>query len=212
MQIKKDEVQKKIISSGRELFMKDGFRKTSMREVARLSEVSTANIYNYFKNKEELFQSVVQVALDSYEKFILECYSKEVWKDESSWTMRAEVERFNGFIDMLYEYESEFILLFSKSEGSKFENYEIKMLDLQCNLSEEVNECMCREEKKFLKRRVPRFIVWSSAKMYMDIIVEGLCSGLDKKEVKKRIEECMYFLFYGYTGYFSDDLQKKQKK
>lgn len=212
MQIKKYEVQKRIISSGKELFLIEGFRKTSMRQVAKLSEISTANIYNYFKNKDELFQYIVQEALESYDKFILECYSKEVWEDEKSWTMEADVEKFNEFIDMLYEYKSEFILLFCKSEGSKFENYEMKMVEMFCGLSQKVNEYMHGGEKSFLKRKVPEFITRNSAKMYMEIIVDGICSGLDKREVKKRIEECVYFLFYGYIGYFSDELQKKHRK
>lgn len=114
-----------------------------MRQVAKSSEVSTANIYNYFKNKNELFQYIVREALESYEKFMLENYSNEIWENEKSWTLEAEVEKFNEFIDILYKYENEFMLLFSKSEGSKFENYQIKMLERQYELCLKVNEYTC---------------------------------------------------------------------
>lgn len=204
MQIKKEEVKDRIISSGKELFKKQGFRNTSMRQVAKKSEVSVANIYNYFKDKEELFRYIVRNAIESYENLILERYSKEIWADEKVWTLESEVEKFNEFIDIFYQYKDEFILLFCKSEGSKFANYPTKMLERHYKLSEKVNEYIYPGEKHFLKKKIPEFIVRNCVKMYMEIIVEGLSLGLDKIEMKKRVKEYTYFLFYGYKGYFVD--------
>lgn len=209
MQIKKEEVKNRIVFSAKELFKDHGFRNTSIRQVAKTSQVSTANIYNYFKNKDELFEYIIKEALETYEKFILDAYSKGLWKDKKSWTLESELERFNEFIDNIYEHEDEFMLLFLKSEGSKFENYKMKMVEKHCELSQEVNEYMYKNEKDFLKKKVPKFIVRNSVKMYMEIIIEGLNTGIDKSEMKNRIEEYMYFLFYGYTGYFSNKLCKK---
>lgn len=209
MQVKKNEVENRIVMAGKQLFMKHGFRNTSMRQIAKLSEISTANIYNYFKNKNELFQCIVIEAIEVYEKFLIESYSNEVFENERSWTIEGEIEICNDFIDILYDYKNEFILLLSKSEGSKFENYEIKMIEMQCKLSQKTNEYIDKGEKTFLRKKIPEFITRNTAKMYMEIIMEGLCSNLNKEEVKERVKECIFFLFYGYTVYFSDNLQKK---
>lgn len=202
-------MKNRIVISGKELFIKQGFRNTSIRQIANLSDVSIANIYNYFKNKDELFQYIVRDAIRVYEEFLLASYSNEVFENERSWTIEGELEICNKFIDILYDYQNEFILLLSKSEGSKFENYEMKMIEMQCGLSKKTNEYINKGEKTFLKKQIPEFITRNTAKMYMEIIVEGLCSRLNKTEVKERINECVFFLFYGYTAYFSDNIQNK---
>lgn len=202
-------MKNRIVISGKELFIKQGFRNTSIRQIANLSDVSIANIYNYFKNKDELFQYIVRDAIRVYEEFLLASYSNEVFENERSWTIEGEIEICNKFIDILYDYQNEFILLLSKSEGSKFENYEMKMIEMQCGLSKKTNEYINKGEKTFLKKQIPEFITRNTAKMYMEIIVEGLCSRLNKTEVKERINECVFFLFYGYTAYFSDNIQNK---
>lgn len=204
MQIKKEEIKNRIISSGKELFEKQGFRNTSMRQVAKLSNVSTANIYNYFKSKEELFQYIVKEALENYELLVFQRYSKDIWADKNVWTIEGEVEKFNKFIDVIYNYKEEFILLFCKSEGSKFENYQMKIIQKHYTLSKKVNECIYPNKKGFLKRTIPEFILKNCVKMYMEIIIDGLSFGMSKDAMKERIKECTYFLFNGYNGYLEN--------
>jgi len=47
-----------ILKAG-ELFWKNGFENTSMREIAKLCGYEPANIYNYFENKEQLLYEVL---------------------------------------------------------------------------------------------------------------------------------------------------------
>ncbi|MBO4488044.1 MAG: TetR/AcrR family transcriptional regulator [Bacteroidales bacterium] len=47
------------------LFQKYGFEKTSMEEIAREAHKSKRSIYNYFRNKEELFMKLVSSEIDS---------------------------------------------------------------------------------------------------------------------------------------------------
>ena len=44
----------------RQQFERNGYSKTSMREIAVLAGVGVGNIYNYFTNKDELFREVVR--------------------------------------------------------------------------------------------------------------------------------------------------------
>ena len=42
------------------VFIRRGYHGTSMRDIAKVSEVSLGNIYNYYPNKEALFQRIVE--------------------------------------------------------------------------------------------------------------------------------------------------------
>lgn len=48
-----------IEDAARELFIKQGFHATSMRDISRNAEVSLGNFYNYFPTKEAIFESII---------------------------------------------------------------------------------------------------------------------------------------------------------
>ena len=52
MQVKKDDVQGRIVSVAHEEFVRNGVKRTSMRTIAKLSGVSLGNIYKYFDSKD----------------------------------------------------------------------------------------------------------------------------------------------------------------
>lgn len=55
-----------IEDAARELFIKQGFHATSMRDISKRAEVSLGNLYNYYPTKESIFESIV----DQYLKVI----------------------------------------------------------------------------------------------------------------------------------------------
>jgi TetR/AcrR family transcriptional regulator of autoinduction and epiphytic fitness len=51
-----------ILKAAREIFLKDGYSRAAMAEIAREADVSTATLYKHFDSKESLFAAVVQDA------------------------------------------------------------------------------------------------------------------------------------------------------
>lgn len=51
--------KEKIEDAARELFIKQGFHRTSMRDIARGAKVSLGNLYNYYPTKEAIFESLI---------------------------------------------------------------------------------------------------------------------------------------------------------
>lgn len=70
MQVLKEEVQNNIIESAQNLFIELGFEKTSMEKIARQAGVSKSNLYNYYKSKDELFDTLTDSAAYQFEKLI----------------------------------------------------------------------------------------------------------------------------------------------
>ncbi len=61
-QVLKEEVRKAILAAALAEFYEKGFRKGSMRGIARRAGVAVGNVYRYFGSKEKVFRAVVEPA------------------------------------------------------------------------------------------------------------------------------------------------------
>ena len=60
MVVVKAEVKAQIVDVARKIFLRYGFRKTTMEEVATESRMGKSSIYYYFPGKEDIFKAVVE--------------------------------------------------------------------------------------------------------------------------------------------------------
>jgi len=65
--LKKQEQLQKIITIGRELFLKDG-NKMSMRELARQMDIAVSGLYRYVQNKRELWFACINKEFEKFSK------------------------------------------------------------------------------------------------------------------------------------------------
>ena len=61
-----------IINKSLTLFSEKGFEGVSMREIAAAVGIKAASIYNHFKNKEEIFSSIIDEMSRRYEAAVLQ--------------------------------------------------------------------------------------------------------------------------------------------
>jgi AcrR family transcriptional regulator len=52
--------KRKIEAAALQVFVKQGFHGTSIRDIANASDVSIGNIYNYYKTKEDLYKAIAE--------------------------------------------------------------------------------------------------------------------------------------------------------
>jgi AcrR family transcriptional regulator len=64
-QIAQEPRQKAILAAAFEVFRLYGFRRTSMEDIAQAAGMSRAAIYLHYRNKEDIFQSLVQFYFDT---------------------------------------------------------------------------------------------------------------------------------------------------
>jgi AcrR family transcriptional regulator len=55
----RDGLRRKILAAAEEVFVADGYRNVSMREIARRIEYSPTTIYRLFKNKDEIMEELI---------------------------------------------------------------------------------------------------------------------------------------------------------
>lgn len=117
MQVKKEEVRKKIIKAAVKEFKSNGYKNATMRKISNASGIPIGNLYRYYQNKETLFNSIV---FDVYEEL------KDLFKTGMERNEEPVEERslffFNKLIDIYAEnYDRTYILL-HRNVGTKYEN------------------------------------------------------------------------------------------
>lgn len=68
----KQEMRKRIIDAAMQVFMDEGYEKTSIRNIADKIEYSPATIYLYYKDKDELFYEVQSQAFEQLNQVFAE--------------------------------------------------------------------------------------------------------------------------------------------
>ena len=59
MVVVKSEIRTEIVQVASKFFSRNGFRKTTMDQVARAAKMGKSSLYYYYKSKEEIFEAVV---------------------------------------------------------------------------------------------------------------------------------------------------------
>lgn len=108
--------KERLLQSGKEEFLQHGFQNASLRRICANAGVTTGALYFFFRNKEDLFGSIVGKPLAAYHELIERSAKKEI-EDVSSATGNEE-----NLMRLLMTYREEFILLLEKSAGTKYEN------------------------------------------------------------------------------------------
>ena len=91
----KEELRRVILDAAREIFVRRGYESFSMRKLAEKIEYSPGSVYLHFKNKEQLFECLVDESFAHLLKTLLALRNGNEWQDpvaELKKGMRAYVE------------------------------------------------------------------------------------------------------------------------
>ena len=148
----------KIIGSARKLFLKKGYRQTTIRDICRASKLSNGTVYFYFKNKdaiyahiyEECFQflndMLEQSLSDSMPPFeqietVLKTYLKYFIEHREMWEMldisyrrlslpQELIRRFDGMVEKAYSFVHRAVQAYLDAKGltKSYDSLELALL------------------------------------------------------------------------------------
>jgi len=107
------ESKKKILSAATRVFSEYGYKGASMRMIARSADISIGGLYLYFKNKEDLYTTLIRISLND-----LAGETREALGD-----IDDPAEAIRTFISMRVNYAKrhrELILILGKEQGFTF--------------------------------------------------------------------------------------------
>ena len=210
MQTKKDYTREKIIEIAKRVFLKNGYGKTSMRDIAKGAGIGVSNIYNYFKSKDELFRHIVKPLLTELERMMREHHNVE---EQDDFICYATGQR-NGMVgDHVKEYmllinnhRDELKLLLYQSQGSSLEKY----ID---TYTDECTKTVLAFMDEF-KRKYPEYGVIHTPFTYhvhivwlFSFISEVIKHDLPANEIRRAIEDYILFEFNGWRALMNKNSQ-----
>lgn len=132
MQYLKDEVREKILSSALIEFKSNGYLDASMRNIASASGIALGSTYRYFKNKEELFNTLIEPIYDKLLLYIVKIQVKvnNCTNENCHGIAKYITEILNNITAFAKESNTELLIIFNKSKGSKFENFKKELVSL----------------------------------------------------------------------------------
>ncbi|QUH25906.1 TetR/AcrR family transcriptional regulator [Serpentinicella alkaliphila] len=148
MQYKKDEIRLKILLEAEKEFLEKGFDGASLRKIVKKAGTSIGNFYNYFENKEELFEELVKEEYTNLIYFLKNHNGVEapnfndILKEDQWKTILAST-----LYEMIPRLSNSFVLLFESSKGTKFENIRQEIVKI---LKEHFIEHMLDKGLKYL--------------------------------------------------------------
>ena len=124
MAVKDHTLDPLIIDAARQEFLAHGYQKASLHKIADRAGITTGALYTRYKNKDALFLSLVQPALEEMGRQAAPIRSlyESVQKNPSAQALLNAIRQEEQiYLNMLYNHYEDCILFFCRSEGSSLQ-------------------------------------------------------------------------------------------
>lgn len=142
------ETKQRLIESACAEFSEKGYTKASLRKICADAGVTTGALYFFFKDKEDLFAAIVEQPFNELKKILLGHFTteKEIPLSEIYEHIDGGHDEFSAaLIHQLYANYSAFMLLLTKSQGTRFERCVDEMVDMTDKTYRAMAEIMARQ-------------------------------------------------------------------
>lgn len=132
--MKNDDLKQIILISAREEFLEKGYIEASMRNISTKASITTGSVYNRFKDKEAMLDELVQESADTLLSMFMtsQCELASIPIEQQMGKLKEHVGKsITEMIDYIYDRFEDFELIICHSQGSKYEAYIEKFIDLE---------------------------------------------------------------------------------
>lgn len=197
MQKLKNDIRKQVIIHAKNEFIAKGFKDASMRTIAKNAGVGVSNIYNYFKNKDEIFREVLSPLLAALDKRMGEHNTEQHITTDVFTSEQYLCEMIDNFIYLVRQYKAELKLLLLQSHGSKLENFKDEYIDQSTETGIEYIKQM-KEKYLGINAELSKFFIHTMSSWWISIIGELVSHNLSDKEMETFVSE---FITFGSAGW-----------
>ena len=167
MQIQKKEIRDRIIQAALADFSERGYLNASMRNIAKIADLSVSNIYTYFESKEKLFYTITNTINE-----ILNELFQQLISVENTYGSEEFFNQFSTLIakpigDLIKKHRTSLILIMDRSQGTKYANFKHNFIK---RLEEHIWEQM-QTTRRFEEREV-------TDPFFVHILATNLVEGL----------------------------------
>jgi len=203
MQFAKDEIRQRIVDAAREEFLEKGFEKASIRTITARAKTSKSNLYNYFKDKNELFYSVLEPTLAKIQKGLEAAKASGASKGEGSYAREAQQRVIGTVMAFMAENLTDIKLLLFRAQGSSLENFKNEVTDVFTDIMDSWVRSVSpdKEISRLFVRCVSNFYISTVEQT----ILYGKAYGASKDQFGKILKEFTDFVYNGWKGVFQQE-------
>lgn len=196
-----DLTRQRIIECAKKEFLKRGFIKAQVVEIAKSAKITTGAIYRHFKDKEDLFLSLVREVYD-YTMNTLEYV--EAYEPDAMSVMLSEASVKDSFsetmkyVDYMYSHFEEFQLLLKCSQGSCMEDFIEEITKRYSKKNSDFIEALYKE--KIIDKKPDDLEIHIITKSFITALCECVLQNIPYDNVKSYIWDIVTFHHYGWYG------------
>lgn len=210
MQVLKENVRKNILRRALEEFAEKGFQKASMRRIAINTGFTVGNLYNYFRDKDELFDTVLAPVTEVITRYLDQLEKKDILSSSENWSLEFHMKVASDLSLFLHSNRELLEILLFKSHGSGLETFRDDVIEKYTDLS------MLFLQKATIvfpeiRANVSRFAVHNIASFGMTSITELLMHRVPYGEMASCMNEVMTFMYHGWQAVMNCDFSAMNK-
>ena len=183
----------KIIRCMKEEFLTFGYEKASLNRVSAKVGITTAGLYKHFKNKEDMFFSLVKDTLDAFHSVAASSTHQMETENEynpfdDDWAM--------FWVDFIYKNYAGVKLLICCSKGSAYENFEEDLIRKEAEANKEYADILRTSGK--MKKEISDMQWHILATAYVHLIFEVVRHDMTREEAIDHMQFVRDLLYPGW--------------
>lgn len=197
------QTREKLLEAAKKEFMDKGYMGASLRNICKEAGVTTGALYFFFKDKEDLFGSLVEEPLQQMQDHMNQHYEWEM-KDFKQPVIEKhdfneDVKVARGIVDYLFQHHDIFTLLLTKSNGSKYENC--------TDIFVEITQAQYRIHADKLSTyynvdRISDYMIHWISHLQIFSFVQLIKHNITREEAEEQIDAIIKFLTNGWFGMY----------
>lgn len=201
-QVLKQELKQQILDAAKKDFLLNGFQNASIRNIAKEISCSPANIYNYFENKDALFEAVV---IDTTKEFNqAKTLIDKTIKDKKA-LVYLNFDKSKVYADLIVNFilkhRENLFLLSSKSQGSKLENFLSDWAREYAKMEYKSITLKAKGHKEIFKHLPSQFFIENLCLFFFNCATSLVEQNQDEKQLVKHLGEIFSFIYQGWEYY-----------
>lgn len=202
VQTLKKEIKDKILAQTKLALLKKDFLSINLREIAKDTNVSLSNIYNYFSSKEALLEGVLENTLAEFDNASEEIEKTLLSKKKLLYLNFDKSQTHAKIImDFILKHRENLNILANKSKGSKLDEYINNWAKNYARLEYSSLKIKAKGHKDILKHLPSAFFIENLCDFFFSSVKKIVKEDLDEKELKKYLEEIFAFIYQGWEYY-----------
>lgn len=186
------ETKERLIESALAEFSEKGYAKASLRRICAGAGVTTGALYFFFKDKEDLFAVIVEQPFNELKRLLQEHFATE--HEIPLPEMYKHIEDGHdeisaALIHHLYSNFDAFMLLLTKSQGTRFE----RCVDEMADMTDKAFRSMAKSMARQLDKRVNSYMLHWLSHMIIDAFIHLLTHEPNEKKAVLIMQRTMNF-------------------